>query len=177
MVPARNGPCLQLAPPFRSKHGKIFAAGPAGIRQWAEHLQLCARKPTGKNRSRGPVFNPPEEACLTGPNPVCVTCAVNDILKTVAGLYLLAQPTVPVPDYGTCSAVPRSKECKEASKWQLNEAGIHDEHEFKEEWLGKGAQVSRYDICACKGESIVIKDHGACGKSGGAEIDTGQRWK
>jgi len=62
------------------------------------------------------------------------------------------------PDENECSG----GDCKMATKYQLEQAGIDDEHEFKTEY---GAQPnSRFDICACKDGSIQIKAHGMCGR-------------
>lgn len=66
------------------------------------------------------------------------------------------------------------KGCKKASRWQLQKAGIFDEHSFKRDWVG--GSLSRYDICACKDGSIVIKTVGQCGTSG-PSISTGSKWK
>jgi len=65
-------------------------------------------------------------------------------------------------------------DCTKASPYQLLSAGITDEHEFKNE---HGARPnSRFDICACKDGSVVIKAQGGCG-SRGPSIETGHRWK
>jgi len=66
--------------------------------------------------------------------------------------------------------------CTKASPWQLSQAGIGDAHAFKADYLGRKAPLSRYDICACKDGSIVIKQQGQCGK-GGPGIPTGSTWK
>lgn len=70
---------------------------------------------------------------------------------------------------------PEKKNCTMASKWQLGAAGITDEHDFKEGWVGK-KKGSRYDICACDDGSITIRGRGQCGSSG-ATIDTDIKWK
>jgi hypothetical protein len=65
-------------------------------------------------------------------------------------------------------------ECSKASRYQLGQAGITDEHGFKTEW--GAVPNSRYDICACKDGSIVIKAQGQCGKSS-PKIETDASWK
>jgi hypothetical protein len=65
-------------------------------------------------------------------------------------------------------------DCKKASPWQLLQAGIFDAHEFKTDY--GAVPNSRFDICACKDGSIVIKEVGGCGKPGPG-ITTGIRWK
>ncbi|KAF4513862.1 UNVERIFIED_CONTAM: hypothetical protein B566_EDAN016757 [Ephemera danica] len=70
-----------------------------------------------------------------------------------------------------CEAEP---DCTKASKFQLREAGITDEHGFKTDW--GGVPNSRYDICACKDGSIVIKAQGNCGRPA-PSIQTDANWK
>jgi len=72
------------------------------------------------------------------------------------------------------STVDESKGCTKASKHQLIQAGITSEHEFKADYVG--GSLSRYDICACKDGSIVIKAVGQCGRSG-PSIPTDATWK
>jgi hypothetical protein len=69
------------------------------------------------------------------------------------------------------------RECRKASQWHLDKAGISDPHAFKRDWLGPSAQISRFDICACNDGSLVIKSVGQCGHSDPGEIDTGHTWK
>ena len=64
--------------------------------------------------------------------------------------------------------------CSKASGYQLEQAGIDNEHEFKDEFVSTGG--SRYDICACTDGSIKIAGHGQCGRSG-PKIDTWAKWK
>ena len=70
---------------------------------------------------------------------------------------------------------PDKKHCSKATKWQLDTAGIKDEHEFKQGHAGRG-RISQYDICACDDGTIVIRKAGQCGKSG-PTIDTDIKWK
>lgn len=69
-----------------------------------------------------------------------------------------------------------TKDCQKASDWQLSQAGISDPQQFKRDHLGDRAPISKYDLCACKDGSIVIKQQGQCGSSG-PSIDTGVKWK
>jgi hypothetical protein len=54
------------------------------------------------------------------------------------------------------------------------QAGIEDPHEFKTDY--GAVPNSRFDLCACKDGSILIKAVGSCGKSGPG-ITTHARWK
>lgn len=65
-------------------------------------------------------------------------------------------------------------DCEYARRWHLDKAGIDDEHRFKDEW--SAWPNARYDICACKDGTIVIRGHGTCGKPG-PTIRTDKRWK
>ena len=82
----------------------------------------------------------------------------------------------PIPAPGGNECDDKGPECTKASPFQLRNAGISDEHSFKQDYFGKKAPVSRYDICACKDGSIVIKLRGQCGKPG-PTVDTGRTWK
>jgi RHS repeat-associated protein len=73
-----------------------------------------------------------------------------------------------------CDDDNKRKDCSLASKFQLRQAQIFSEHEFKEEY--SAVPVSRFDICACKNGEIVIRLHGQCGNSG-PTITTYARWK
>ena len=65
-------------------------------------------------------------------------------------------------------------DCSKASNHQLAAAGISDPHDFKGEYVL--TQVSRWDICACKDGSIILRLVSQCGKSG-PSIATYARWK
>jgi RHS repeat-associated protein len=65
-------------------------------------------------------------------------------------------------------------DCSKASPWQLMKAGISDAHEFKTDY--GAVPNSRFDICACKDGSIVIKAVGGCGAPG-PSMTTHARWK
>jgi RHS repeat-associated protein len=67
-------------------------------------------------------------------------------------------------------------DCKKATPFHLAGAGIGDPHVFKRDFLGNKAPVSRFDICACKDGSIIIKPRGQCGAPGPG-IPTGYRWQ
>lgn len=82
---------------------------------------------------------------------------------------------------GKISAIQRGlrqydgeEDCETARPWQLEAARIRHAHSFKDEWGAK--PNSRFDICACKDGSIVIKGHGNCGRPGPA-IVTNLRWR
>ncbi|MEW6446003.1 MAG: hypothetical protein AB1479_08210, partial [Pseudomonadota bacterium] len=55
------------------------------------------------------------------------------------------------------------QDCRKASKWDLQQAGIFDEHKYKR---GHGAvPEARFDICKCKDGSVRIAAVGKCGKT------------
>jgi hypothetical protein len=54
------------------------------------------------------------------------------------------------------------------------QAGVTDPHEFKTDY--GAVPNSRFEICACKDGSVVIKAVGTCGKPG-PSIPTHVRWK
>jgi RHS repeat-associated protein len=133
--------------------------------------------------------------CAT--NPVCLLAAVDVGLAINDGIdvYHLgqaygwwAQPKsgsapAPVPNPAPSLAGRKDHndddnneepDCKKASDWHLEQAGIEDEHAFKKDHVG--GSVSQYDICACSDGSIKIKAQGACGKSG-PSIHTGLNWQ
>lgn len=65
-------------------------------------------------------------------------------------------------------------DCKKATPWQLVQAGIEEPHDFKTDY--GAVPNSRFDICACKDGSIVIKAVGGCGQPG-PSIPTHAKWK
>jgi hypothetical protein len=73
-----------------------------------------------------------------------------------------------------CREDGEESDCTKASRWQLRQAGISDEHEFKKEWVGNA--YGRFDICACKDGSIRLKEVGQCGYPS-PEIVTDATWK
>lgn len=64
-------------------------------------------------------------------------------------------------------------DCKKASDYQLRKAGIENAHKFKDDHDAR--PNSRFDICACKDGSIIIKATRTCGMSG-PSIGTDRRW-
>jgi hypothetical protein len=107
--------------------------------------------------------------------------APEDVLGLVAGgmiayaLHLATQALISVlSSLNTTGG--NAPECQKATPYQLKSAGINNQHEFKEdEYQAKPS--SRFDICACKDGSIVIKDVDMCGKPGGIWEVTHSRWK
>jgi len=62
-----------------------------------------------------------------------------------------------------CPPDTKKPDCRKATKWDLRQAGIFDEHRYKRE---HGAvPESRFDICKCKDGSIRIAPVGQCGKT------------
>ena len=83
-------------------------------------------------------------------------------------------PEPPNPDEQCEDDDDDSKDCEFARKFHLDRAKIRNEHQFKDE---HGALPnSLFDICACRDGSIVIRNHGQCGRSG-PTISTDYRWK
>lgn len=66
-------------------------------------------------------------------------------------------------------------DCSFASKFQLREAGIEDEHQYKTEY--GAVPWSSYDICACKDGSIAIFRVKQCGQMNALWEVTTERWK
>ena len=73
-----------------------------------------------------------------------------------------------------CKEKDDSEDCQKATPWQLKAAGVGNEHDFKTEW--GAVPNSRFDICACKDGSVVIKAVGHCGRPG-PSIPTDRRWR
>lgn len=67
-----------------------------------------------------------------------------------------------------------NRDCEKARPYQLKQAEISDPHTFKTEY--GAVPNSRFDICACKDGSIVIRAQGQCGQSGPTTA-TYERWK
>ena len=67
-----------------------------------------------------------------------------------------------------------SRDCEKARPYQLERAGIGNAHKFKTGW--GAVPNSRFDICASKDGSIVIRAQGECGRSGPTTA-TYERWK
>lgn len=83
--------------------------------------------------------------------------------------------TAPDPNSEPCDG-KGGPDCRKATPFHLQKASISDPHAFKQEYLGKKAPISRYDICACNDGSIIIKPQGKC-DAPGPGIETGARWK
>ena len=91
-----------------------------------------------------------------------------------AGVLLFPSPAGDPREDEKCRPNDDNPNCKKASGWHLDRAGIVDAEEFKTEW---GALPnSKFEICACDDGSIVIKATGTCGKPGPG-IPTDRRWK
>ena len=104
-------------------------------------------------------------------------CAVGVVLMAIPGNVGQSQAACaddPQKKRTECKDKDDKDDCTKASKYQLKSAGITDEHEFKTDW--GAVPNSRFDICACKDGSIVIKATGQCGRSG-PSIPTDRRWK
>ena len=137
---------------------------------------------------RGPArFTPPNMPPANDPfygpaRGVGVGAIVRMCMNPVtAGIVLMMIPGNIGQD-GSCSDDPFQERdeckyddgCNKATPWQLKAAGIEDAHAFKSEY--GAVPNSRFDICACKDGSIVIKAQGMCGKPS-AMIQTFERWK
>lgn len=128
--------------------------------------------PSAPGTGRVPGFGPPANEPFLPPGAIGAACS--RVLGVVGALWPNATSACDQPyppEENECSGGP---DCKMATKYQLEQAGIHDEHEFKTEY---GAQPnSRFDICACKDGSIQIKAHGMCGRPG-PSIPTYATWR
>ncbi|MCO8648338.1 RHS repeat-associated core domain-containing protein, partial [Burkholderia multivorans] len=92
-----------------------------------------------------------------------------------AGVMILASKILKTDDIGTASPTDSTtKEChrnddcdpcdKKLDKSLLKSAGIAGrEHEVKQDWMGKKAKISRYDLCGCNDGRVVIKAQGCKG--------------
>ena len=102
--------------------------------------------------------------------------AIADIVWAGAGTAAVAQIWNVISDWSSDEPTEceNDKNCSKASKHQLRQAGIFDEHGFKTEY--GAVPNSRFDICACKDGSIIIKAQGGCG-SPGPSIPTYTNWK
>ncbi len=65
-------------------------------------------------------------------------------------------------------------DCTRASAFHLAAAKIFDPEEFKRDYVGGGG--GRFDICACKDGTIILKAVGQC-DSPGPGIKTHAKWK
>lgn len=76
-------------------------------------------------------------------------------------------PSEPLPLPGTKPGCRPNDDddpqCHKASKWELMQAGIYDEHQYKIEHDAR--PPSRFDICKCKDGSIRIALVGQCGRT------------
>jgi RHS repeat-associated protein len=114
-----------------------------------------------------------------GPHPLIAAPSFGYGVGTALSLATL-QPLLnaltrprPLPPICTDRRKP-VEDCRTATRKDLKDAGITDEHAFKRLALGDGAKISLFDICACKDSSgkysiIKIKLHGKCGKY--SEVD------
>jgi hypothetical protein len=59
---------------------------------------------------------------------------------------------------------PPPPNCRKASNWDLEQAGIDDEHAYKSE-AGVPGRLSMFDICKCSDGSIRIARTKMCGKT------------
>jgi hypothetical protein len=135
------------------------------------------------NAPEPPAVPMPEPGPAPGSGEGIGLCAANPLACVVAVIFALEgqtaneqQDTIQGHEKKKSDECENHKDCQFASEWQLEEAGIQDEHEFKRDFLGRNAKISQFDICACKDGSIVIKARGQCGKPGHA-IETGHRWR
>jgi len=109
--------------------------------------------------------------------------AVGDALNVVGAILFspidAGNPALdyrPLPKGSSPPCKNNGPDCTKATPFHLEGAGIGDPHAFKREYLGNKAKVSRFDICACKDGSIIIKPKGTCG-SPGPGIPTGRNWQ
>jgi len=83
--------------------------------------------------------------CLA--NPACANALAAGLATTAYAIWAMCQPL----------------DCHKASKYELRQAGIFDEHEYKKD---HGAiPASRFDICKCNDGTIRIAPVGMCGRT------------
>lgn len=103
---------------------------------------------------------------------------IGGVIGTVLGgaaAYTLFHDDASTTDNSTSDSCEDDEpHCSMASPYQIAQAGIDNEHDFKKDYVD--GSLSRYDICACEDGSIKIAGRGQCGKSG-PKIDTWARWK
>ncbi len=105
----------------------------------------------------------------TGQSPVIAVCGLaGPAAPACAGIGLVGSGLVLAVGaigswltYDDCPDDDGDPQCHKASKWELKQAGITDEHEYK---IEHGARPpSRFDICKCKDGSFRIAPVGQCG--------------
>lgn len=136
-------------------------------------------------RNSPPDLTDPSGHFSAGDIPILVERGVGLAGEVLSGLgvaaSVLLSPTElnsgepdPSASPGGCNRDRNRSDCTKATPYHPSRAGIFSPHAFKSDW--GGVPNSRFDICACKDGSIVIKPTGTCGQST-PEIPTDRRWK
>ncbi|WP_354514206.1 MULTISPECIES: RHS repeat-associated core domain-containing protein [unclassified Luteibacter] len=149
----------------------LQSADPTGL-QASPAPTPVPRFPSTPGTGPVPGFGPPANEPFIPPGAIGAVCG--RVLGVVGALWpnttsACDQPYPPAEN--ECSGGP---DCQLATKFQLERAGIDNAHRFKTEHDAE--PNSRFDICACKDGSIVIKAHGMCGKPG-PSIPTYATWR
>ncbi|ATE59509.1 RHS repeat domain-containing protein [Thauera sinica] len=100
--------------------------------------------------------------CLGGPI-ACAAGVGSLILMSPPGQKTLKSAGKAIADLCNGNDDDDKPDCRKASKWDLVQAGILDEHAYKRE--NGAVPESRYDICKCKDGTIRIAAVGMCGKT------------
>ncbi len=140
--------------------GRYIEADPLGINAGANLYPYTGSNPLNRTDPTGQIV----------PLAIAGVCAGGGC--EVIGLTILAAlgwtATHPFTLPPTASTIPqaasdcppndddRDPQCHKASKWELEQAGIFDEHEYKRE--AGAVPTSRFDICKCRDGSIRIAE-------------------
>jgi hypothetical protein len=132
-------------------------AGDISLYRYARNSSLIYIDPTGENPVAGLTIG----GAIAGP-PGAVIGGVIGLALAVVISNSLSTPESDA-EASDCPRENKKPDCRKATKWDLKQAGILDEHRYKRE---HGAiPESRFDICKCKDGSIRIARVGQCGKT------------
>jgi len=134
-------------------------AGDINLYRYARNNPLIYIDPNGENPVAGATIG----GVIGGPPGAVIGGVVGLGLGIVIANSMSSQSGSSASS-SSASCPPDDKpDCRKASKWDLAQAGIFDEHKYKRE---HGAiPESRFDICKCKDGSIRIARVGQCGKT------------
>lgn len=83
---------------------------------------------------------------------------------------IMALCTVSALMFSPMAVAQKAKTCNDKlSGWEIERAKI-DAHALKYEVLGRGADISKYELCKCTDKTIVVRLKGGKGNS----LETGE---